>query len=159
MVFASSGKDHSGIIFYIYSQSILMAKLGCPCGGRIVDQADNLPNKGFILPDKKFDEVSNIFNNVVDSLAQANLLDQKLAWIKEQFGESYPTNLPDSSMIWDSLSSKLLTFQQYIYQCESCGRIAIQIGKTNQYQFFVPETKGPRLILDETDSEQIGSSE
>lgn len=125
-----------------------MAKLGCLCGNTIVDQADNLSYKGYIIPDKKFEHISGICSELIDSLGEANRLDKKKEWINDTFGADYPTGLADSSMASDFLFSKFLDNSQYIYQCENCGRIAIQIGDTRQYQFFLPENAGPRFILD-----------
>jgi hypothetical protein len=125
-----------------------MGKLGCICGNLINDQADNLPYKGYILPDKELDNASNILTDAIDSLAEATKQDKRLDWIKERFTvPPYPINLIDSSMIHDIISRFLVAKKQTLYECENCGRIAIQIGQTNQFKFYKPETDNSKGIL------------
>ncbi|HVK46774.1 MAG TPA: hypothetical protein VM488_02990, partial [Pseudobacter sp.] len=85
-----------------------MAKLGCICGHTIVDQTDNIPYKGHILPDtsieKTWEEIANKIDTLIDSI-QSN---RKLEWIKQNFTvPPYPTDVSDSSMIYDLLSTSL----------------------------------------------------
>ncbi|MCT4622692.1 MAG: hypothetical protein N4A46_03640 [Schleiferiaceae bacterium] len=123
-----------------------MGKLGCKCGHFIVDQADSLEYKGYILPDSHFDDVSENLTKNIDSLLEANKNGKRLEWIKEKFKvPPYPTDLKDSSMIYDLLN--VIDTTQDIFECENCGRIAIQVGQTNEFKFFKPDSNNTKGIL------------
>lgn len=125
-----------------------MAKLGCICGNTIVDQADNLPYKGYILPDTELERTSDILSNTIDSLSDATKQSKRLEWIKEKFTvPPYTTDLSDSSMVHDIISSLLVDKKQDIFECENCGRIAIQVGQTNHFKFYKPETEDTKGIF------------
>ena len=126
-----------------------MSKLKCPCGHTIIDQANNLKYKGYIIPDTKFDSLSGVLVESIDSLSEAEKDNHRLEWIKENFNvPPYPLDLKNSSMIHDVYFSKMSAISKHIYECENCGRIAIQQGKTEQFQFFSPDTKDTKGILD-----------
>ena len=119
-----------------------MSKLKCPCGFVIVDQTDNLSYKGS-------DAISDILVESMDSLSEANKNNRRLEWIKAHFKvPPYPVHLNDSSMIFDLYTSAQLDKTRVIYECESCGRIAIQVGNTDHFKFFSPDTKHTKGILD-----------
>ena len=123
-----------------------MGKLKCKCGHIIVDQADNLKYKGYILPDVYVDDVSDNLTNNIDSLLTAIKNGKRLEWIKNNFDiPPYPTNLKESSMIHDSLN--IIDKTQVIFECENCGRIAIQIGQTNEFKFFSPDSDENKGLL------------
>lgn len=125
-----------------------MSKLKCLCGYTIVDQADNLPYKGYIIPDTKIDKISDLFSQAIDSLSEATKQSKKIDWIKENFAvPPYPLNLGDSSMIHDIISTHLVDTKQDILECQNCGRIAIQIKQTNAFKFYKPETNDTKGIL------------
>jgi hypothetical protein len=125
-----------------------MGKLKCFCGSTIVDQADNLSYKGYIIPDKELDSTSDILSDTIDSLSEATKESKRLEWIKEKFTvPPYPTDLSDSSMIHDIISTLLIDKKQDIFECENCGRIAIQVGQTNHFKFYKPETDNTKGIL------------
>ena len=123
-----------------------MSNLKCKCGHIIVDQTDNLEYKGYILPDTYFDDVSESLTNNIESLLDAIKNGQRLHWIKDHFEvPPYPTDIKDSSMIHDLLN--VVNTTQDISECENCGRIAIQVGQTNQFEFYQPESKDTKGIL------------
>lgn len=125
-----------------------MAKLGCICGNIIVDQADNLPYKGYILPDTELERTSDILSNTIDSLSDATKQSKRLEWIKEKFTvPPYTTDLSDSSMVHDIISSLLVDKKQDIFECENCGRIAIQVRQTNHFKFYKPEAEDTKGIF------------
>ena len=123
-----------------------MSKLGCKCGHVIVDQADNLEYKGYILPDTYVDDVSENLTSNIDSLLEAIKNGKRLEWMKEHFTvPPYPTDLKESYMIHDSLN--MIDKTQVIFECENCGRIAIQIGQTSKFKFYSPDTDDRKGIL------------
>ena len=125
-----------------------MAKLGCPCGHTIVDQTDDLRYKGYILPDVLLDKTSEKLTDAIDSLLDAINAGKRLDWIEKNFSvPPYPTNLSVSSMIHDLFSSYLIDKTQDIFECENCGRIAIQVGQTNYFRFFSPDSPDTKGIL------------
>ncbi|MCA0133943.1 hypothetical protein [Winogradskyella alexanderae] len=123
-----------------------MGKLKCKCGHIIVDQTDNLEYKGYVLPDTLVDDVSINLTNNIDSLIESLKKGNKTDWIKKHFQvPPYPMDLKESSMIHDLLNVSDKT--QEIFECENCGRIAIEFGNTNQFRFFTPESDDTRGIL------------
>lgn len=125
-----------------------MGKLICTCGHIIVDQTDNIRYKGYILPDTQVNKVSILLTESIDELVNATNSNKRLEWIKKNFSvPPYPTDLKDSSMIHDLLSNVVVETTQYIFECENCGRMAIQIGQTNQFKFFSPDTNDTKGIL------------
>lgn len=125
-----------------------MGKLACICGSTIVDQSNNLPYKGYIIPDTELDSTSEILSNTIDSLSDATKQSKRLEWIKDKFAvPPYPTDLSDSSMVHDVISTLLIDKKQDIFECENCGRIAIQVGQTNHFKFYKPENNDSRGIL------------
>jgi len=124
-----------------------MSKLKCICGHTIVDQADNLPYKGYIIPDTEMDNLFDALDNI-DTLTYAIKSNQRLEWIKNHFSvPPYPTDIKDSSMIFDLISNKLIETERDIFECENCGRIAIEVGQTNHFKFFKPESDDTKGIL------------
>lgn len=109
---------------------------------------DNIPYKGYILLDTQVDKVSTALTDSIDKLVNATNSSERLEWIKENFSvPPYPTDLKDSSMIHDLLSGVVVETTQDIFECENCGRIAIEIGQTNQFKFFSPDTNDTKGIL------------
>jgi hypothetical protein len=125
-----------------------MSKLKCLCGHIIVDQTDNIRHKGYILPDTLLYNVSISFTDIIDSLIDAIKSNKRLEWIKKHFEvPPYPTNIKDSSMIHDLVSDTLIDSIQDIFECENCGRIAIQVGQSDHFKFFSPDSENTKGIL------------
>lgn len=125
-----------------------MGKIRCKCDHIIVNQTDNIKYKGYILPDVYVDEVSLNLTDNIDSLLNAIKVGKKLEWIRKNFSPSYPTNLKESSMIHDALN--ITERIQDIFECENCGRIAIEIGQTNRFKFFSPDSDDDKGIFSQT---------
>ncbi len=124
-----------------------MSKLRCKCGHTIVDQANNLPYKGQILPDQNIDGFDGVFDKI-DTLIESITNGKRIDWINENFdGSVYPTDLKNSSMIYDLICSKFYELNRTIYQCENCQRIWIQIGETEVFAPFAPESQDCKDIL------------
>ena len=126
-----------------------MSKLACPCDYTIADQTLNLPYKAHLLPNTELDNFFNLLTESIDSLSNDTKSNQRTEWIKKHFNvPPYPLDIKDSSMIFDILTTAFFDKSKLIYECENCGRIAIQRGKTEQFQFFSPDTKNTKGILD-----------
>jgi hypothetical protein len=120
----------------------------CLCGHTIVDQTDNILYKGYILPDTLLDKISTSLTDSIDSIIYAIKFDRRFECIKNNFNvPPYPKDINDSSMIHDLFSSILINSKQDIFECENCGRIAIQIGQSNRFNFFSPDSKDTKGIL------------
>lgn len=55
--------------------------------------------------------------------------------------------MENSSLIFDLLGRVLHEHSQDIYECENCGRIAIQMYGRNDYKFYHPEKDDSRGIF------------
>ena len=107
-----------------------------------MDQIDNNPFKASLIRDNFIDGVSDSITDDIDSLVDANNSDKRMEWIKNNFNvPPYPTDLKDSSMLHDLIVQKLLKVNQDVFQCENCDRIAIQIGKSDKFKFFSPDSE------------------
>ncbi len=133
-----------------------MGKLGCRCGYRITDQADSLPYKGYVLPDKRFYQFQDHLKKVIGEFMDAIKNDTKDEWLAKYFNNPKmykELGLTDIQMADDAGSEFLLQGHQAIFQCENCGRIAIEIGRTSHFRFFKPERDDSMGILDTMDDE------
>jgi len=125
-----------------------MSKLTCQCGHVIVDQTYMISYKGRLLPDTEKETVATSLTDSIDALSVANQEGKRLEWINQNFVvPPYPTDLKDSSMVYDLYSSSFIDATKTIYECESCGRILIQVGKTEKFKSFKPETDDTKGIL------------
>jgi hypothetical protein len=124
-----------------------MSKIACLCGHIIVDQTDFLSYKGDIIPDVLEPSMFEKLSTIIDSLTDAIENGQREKWINENFSDPYPMDLQYSSMVHDLFLRYYINETKNIYQCENCGRILIQIGKSQQYSFFRPESDNWRNIL------------
>ena len=129
-----------------------MGKIGCKCGNTVVDQADNLSYKGDILPDRGQEEIFGRIYELFDSYVEAIKRNDKKGWMNQNgLTPPYPQDLSASSMISDLFYNFYLDKTKNIFQCEKCGRILIQKGKTNEFIFFKPETDDWQEILQKLD--------
>jgi hypothetical protein len=119
-----------------------MSKLMCECGHIIVDQTDNLPYKANYTRDQDVDDYYKRFDEV-ESFLEALKKGDRVAWIKSHFGENYPTNLSDSSIVHDII----LHYDCKIYQCENCGRLLVQKWDVNSYYSFYPENENSKGLF------------
>ncbi|POS00688.1 hypothetical protein Q361_1301 [Flavobacterium croceum DSM 17960] len=126
-----------------------MGKIKCKCGHIIVDQTDNISYKGYILPDSKVLKVLNVFTESIDNLTDSIIQNKRDKWIKENFSDSYPKNLKNSDMIHDLIIDILVETTQDIFECENCGRIAIEYGNENKIIFFSPDNTDTKGIFNE----------
>lgn len=134
--------------FNLEQKKYLMAKLGCKCGHTIVDQTVNIPYKGHILLDKHLFDALEKLTDFIDGLVDAIKSDKRDEWVKKNFNvPPYPMELRESSMIYDLFSDYLRGVQQDIYECENCGRIALQVGQSQHFKFFSPENPDTKGIL------------
>jgi hypothetical protein len=102
-------------------------KIGCDCGAVIVDQADDLPHKGHLIPDQEwFATFDAIDDEIIDPLI-ADRIDKKAAYrLARQI---------------ISRSARLM------YQCRECGRLYID-DRQGKLQCYVPIDEGtPKEIL------------
>ena len=93
-------------------------KISCHCGALIVDQTDDLPHKGHLIPDQEwFATYDGIDAEVIDALADGQLSRE------EAYHESRRIIGRSARMMW---------------QCSACGRLYID-GLDRRLRCFVPE--------------------
>jgi hypothetical protein len=92
-------------------------KIGCHCGAVIVDQTDDLPHKGHLIPDQEwFATYDAIDDEVIDPLACGRLKKDAAYMLARTI---------------ISRSARLM------YQCRACGRLYIDDRQGN-LQCYVP---------------------
>lgn len=93
-------------------------KIDCRCGASIIDETDDLPHKGHLLPDQAwFATYDAIDDEVIDPMADGRL------------GKEAAYHLARRII---SRSARLM------WQCRACGRLYID-GRDGQLRCFVPE--------------------
>jgi hypothetical protein len=128
-------------------EELKMGKISCKCGHTIIDQTDNLSYKGYLIPDTEIENLFKVFEQSLDTLIEATKNGERNHWIKNNFLPNYPRDLKDSSMINDIITGVLLEATQDVFEREICGRIAIEIGQSNQFKFFLPDSEETVKIL------------
>ena len=129
-----------------------MSKLGCLCGHTIVDQTNDIAYKGYILPDTLVNSFFDVLTENMNSLATAKKSNNTLEWMKKNFSvPPYPLDASDADMIHDLLFNAFVNTNQDIYECENCGRVAIQIKGINKFNFYYPENNQSKGIINGKD--------
>ncbi|WP_425395988.1 hypothetical protein [Aeoliella sp.] len=113
-------------------------KLRCDCGNVISDSTDNLPYKCNLLPDDGYwDNIHQPIVQGVLDFATAIQKGTKEEWLTKYFGEGYPRDLDDASVISDLVGTQL-SRGPTAYQCAECGMILIPSTTKNGYAGFAP---------------------
>ena len=114
-------------------------KIRCDCGHVIRDQTDSLPYKCDLLPDDGYwDNIHEPLINAMADFARSIADDDRDGWLKRHgFGEQYPRDLDDASVISDFLSG-LMTNAPTAYQCTECGMVLIPKKNGEGYLGFRP---------------------
>ncbi len=95
-------------------------KIGCPCGASIVDQTDDLPHKGHLIPDQDWFAIyDSLDEEVIDALVSGRL------------ERSAACNLARETI---RRTSRLM------YQCRDCGRLFID-DLRGDLQCYVPASE------------------
>jgi hypothetical protein len=115
-----------------------MSKLGCICGHVIRDQTDDIPYKARFIRDQDYEGFFAYAGDIAAFIA-AIQADQRSQWIKQYFSDSYPTDIPNASILNDILVNYKVEFEGDLYQCENCGRVKIQVQDKNLFASFAPE--------------------
>lgn len=116
-----------------------MSRLECTCGHVITDQTENVPYKATFIRDQDFHDYSDKLTDDISSFINAVKDGKRNEWIKDHFSETYPTDINDSSIVFDIISIQANIFEGKLYQCDNCSRIKIQLQDTNLFASFVPE--------------------
>jgi hypothetical protein len=123
-----------------------MSRLGCVCGHTIVDQATDIPYKASFIRDQDFEAYIE-YTNMVASFIDAVKDGKRDEWIRKCFGETYPAHISNGDVVFDIMSGHRMDFESWIFQCENCGRIKIQVRDTNSIASFMPEDDLHRNIF------------
>jgi len=102
-------------------------KIGCHCGATIVDQTDNLPNKGHLIPDQNWFATQDAIDDEVIAPLAGGQLSQDAAYrlSREILGRS----------------------TRQLWQCSTCGRLYVD-GPGGELHCFVPaDDQTDRQIL------------
>ena len=123
-----------------------MSKLGCICGHVIRDQTDDIPYKARFIRDQDYEGFYAYTDDIAAFIAAIEA-GQRTEWIRRYFSNSYPTDLPNASIISDIVSSYEVDYEGGLYQCENCGRVKIQVQDKNLFASFAPEDENHPSIF------------
>lgn len=99
-------------------------KIKCHCGASIIDQTDDLPHKGHLIPDQEwFATFDAIDDEVIDPLASGQM---------------------DKEAAYERARHILERSTRQMWQCRVCGRLYID-GLDGKLRRFVPEGEPPDL--------------
>jgi len=134
-----------------------MSKLGCTCGHIITDQTNDIPYKAKFIRDQDFEGYTEKYSDDIASFIDAVKEGTRDEWIKQYFTETYPTNLSNSSIVFDIISSQTRIFDGDLYQCENCGRIKVQVQDKNLFASFLPEDDRYKAIFEKFERQNDAS--
>jgi len=113
-------------------------KIRCDCGHVISDSTDHLPYKCELLPDDGTWE--NVHEPIVQGLldfAQSIAPGDREGWLSRHFGEGYPRDIDNESILSDFIAARLLRGLT-AYQCTVCGMVLIPKRNGDGYAGFSP---------------------
>lgn len=117
-----------------------MAKFLCKCGHVIYDQTDQIPYKGYYIPDTAIERLSDVLCKSIDTLIDAVELGKKEEWIEQNYSkEVRALQLRNSDLIHDLLTREILACTSDVFNCENCGRILLQQGQENRFKTYIEE--------------------
>jgi hypothetical protein len=101
-------------------------KIGCPCGGVVYDQTDNLPDKAYLIPDQErfatLDAMDVVIDDVIAKRADA---DTAYIAIRRILGEA----------------------ARHVYQCRACGRLFVDDRERQLHAFTLKSGDTGKEIL------------
>ena len=97
-------------------------KIGCTCGGIVVDQTDDLPNKAHMISDRDW----HAFWVQIEEAMKAS----------EKHGYSY------------QLFDQIVDPSQQVWECQDCGRLFFAKDESNMTDVFRPDDGQPKKVLD-----------
>ena len=123
-----------------------MSKLRCACGNVIRDQTVDLPYKALFFADADY-EAFEKFVDFCGDLIRAREAGRQIEFVKQHFGEGYPSDLDITDIISDDLAGLRAVFGHTMYECETCGRLWINnIIGNNDYYPYVPEGEARGIL-------------
>ena len=127
-----------------------MSKLTCRCGQIISDESFPSPNEGEILREVSEEALLEVVGESIASFihTQAYGLEQRVNWLKKNFGDEYPIDASNAEVIHDFLADQLTKMVLSIAECKQCGRMHIQRENGgNEYISYLPESGSFESIL------------
>ena len=102
-------------------------KFTCHCGALLIDQTDNLPHKGHVIPDQAWFGVMEAWDaRVIDRLAAKTITADEAARVSREI---------------------LINAVREMYQCAACGRIYLNDSE-HRLQCYRPESdETPKDVL------------
>ena len=80
-------------------------KIGCRCGALIIDQTDDLPHKGHVIPDQEwFATFDAMDDEVIDPLIEGKITPEAARWLARRI---------------------ISRWARLAYQCRACGRLYV----------------------------------
>lgn len=113
-------------------------KIRCDCGHVISDGTDSLSYKCELLPDDGYWD--NVHQPIVDGIldfAASVAAGDRDGWLSRHFGDGYPRDLDDPSVISDFIGARI-SRGPTAYQCTECGMILIPKPSGHGYLGFKP---------------------
>ena len=125
-----------------------MSKLRCHCGHTIADQTDNISYKASFRRDKDDESFFAVAGDIA-AFVKAIEIGERDEWIKKYFTDEYLGINPSNFVVIQDIISKWdFDHRRTMYQCEKCGRVAIQKNDSNIFAFFKQEDKVSNGIFD-----------
>jgi hypothetical protein len=93
-------------------------KIPCHCGAQIIDQSDDLPHKGHVIPDQEwFATLDALDAEIIDVLADGRI---------------------DKDAAYQRVRQIVGRAARRIWQCRSCGQLYVDDPR-HELQCYVPE--------------------
>lgn len=116
-----------------------MAKLKCTCGNFISTSSSFNESEGRLFSQKRSQDFLDTLAEEIDKLIHALQVDKVDDWIAQNLGATYPNSIEYGEMIRDIMHDTLLNDALDVLECDECGRLWIQIPRTDRYRGYAPE--------------------
>ena len=125
-----------------------MGKFRCPCGQTISDIEHPRPNAGRLVKEQDEESYFGGAARELAGLVAAVTAGTRDEWIRERFGDDYPKDLDDESVIWDLFTAYNVEYTLLVDECEGCGRLHVQSRPgSSRAASYAPDSKRPAGIL------------
>jgi len=118
-----------------------MSKLGCKCGHVISDQTDNIPYKGHVLADVRYETFFVWLIEETQSYVEAAQAGRVEQWLLERgYEQDYvDLKLSHGDVLHDHIDAHFRMVKRDMYECEACGRIHMETREDNRFVGYAPD--------------------
>jgi len=126
-----------------------MSKLACKCGHVISDTTDNIPRKGHVLPDVRYETFFVWLTEETQSYVEAVQAGCVEQWfVARGYAQDYiDLKLSHGDVLHDHIHAQFCRFTRNMYECAACGRIHMETREDHHFWSYAPDNGKVNAIL------------